>query len=87
LVFIHGGAWTRNSREDISYPASILIDRGAAYLAPDFGSLRTARLPALVENCRLAVAWAVSNARALAVIPVGFSSPAIRQARISPHVF
>jgi arylformamidase len=62
LVFIHGGAWTRNSREDVSYPASIVIERGAVYLAPDFGSLKAARLPELVENCRRVLAWAVRNA-------------------------
>jgi arylformamidase len=63
LVFIHGGAWTRNSRQDVSYPAMILVESGAVYLAPDFGSLKTARLPELVESCRLVVGWAVRNAR------------------------
>jgi arylformamidase len=61
LVFIHGGAWTRNSRRDVSYPASTVVERGALYLAPDFGSLKTARLPELVENCRRVLAWAVRN--------------------------
>jgi hypothetical protein len=27
LVFIHGGAWKRNSRRDVSYPASTLVER------------------------------------------------------------
>lgn len=62
LVFIHGGAWTRNTREDASYPAPTLVGRGAAYLAPDFGSLRTVRLPQMVAACRAAVAWAIGNA-------------------------
>jgi arylformamidase len=63
LVFIHGGAWTRNTRGDASYPAPTFIGRGAAYLAPDFGSLKTVRLPQMVESCRAAVAWTVRNAK------------------------
>ncbi|MDQ8728991.1 alpha/beta hydrolase [Bradyrhizobium sp. LHD-71] len=62
LVFIHGGAWTRNTRQDASFAAPTFVRRGAAYLAPDFGSLKTARLPDLVENCRRALEWTVRNA-------------------------
>lgn len=62
LVFIHGGAWTRNSRLDASFPAPTLVGRGAAYAAPDFGSLKTLRLPDMIENCRRAVEWVVGNA-------------------------
>jgi arylformamidase len=62
LVFIHGGAWTRNSRQDASFPAPTLVGRGAAYLAPDFGSLKTIRLPEMIENCRRALEWTVRNA-------------------------
>jgi arylformamidase len=63
LVFIHGGAWTRNTREDVSYPAPTFVGRGVAYLAPDFGSLQTVRLPQMVESCRAAVAWTVRNSK------------------------
>ncbi|MEP9376671.1 alpha/beta hydrolase [Aquabacter sp. CN5-332] len=62
MVFIHGGAWTRNTREDASYPAPTFVGRGAAWLAPDFGSLKTLRLPDMVENCRRALEWTVRNA-------------------------
>lgn len=62
LVFIHGGAWTRNSRQDASFAAPNFVGHGAAYLAPDFGSLKSARLPDLVENCRRALEWTVRNA-------------------------
>jgi arylformamidase len=62
LVFIHGGAWTRNSRQDVSFPAPTLVGRGAAYLAPDFGSLKTISLPEMIENCRRALEWTVRNA-------------------------
>lgn len=62
LVFIHGGAWSRNSRLDASFPAPTLVGRGAAYAAPDFGSLKTLRLPEMIENCRRAVEWTFRNA-------------------------
>jgi len=62
LVFIHGGAWTRNSRQDVSFPAPTLVGRGAAYLTPDFGSLKTISLPEMIENCRRALEWTVRNA-------------------------
>jgi arylformamidase len=61
LVLLHGGAWTRNTKDDVSYAAPTFIGRGAAYLAPDFGSLKAARLPQMVESCRAAVAWTVRN--------------------------
>ena len=63
LVFIHGGAWTRNTRDDVSYPAPTFMGRGVAYLAPDFGSLKAVRLAQMVESCRAAVAWTIRNAK------------------------
>ena len=62
VIFIHGGAWTRNSRLDASFPAPSLVGRGAAYAVPDFGSLKMLRLPEMIENCRRAVEWVVRNA-------------------------
>ena len=62
VVFIHGGAWTQNSKDDASYPAPTFVSRGAAYLAPDFGSLNTVRLPQMVASCRRAVEWTIRNA-------------------------
>ena len=62
LLFLHGGAWTRNTRQDASFPAPTVVGRGAAYLTPDFGSLKTLRLPEMIENCRRAVDWTVRNA-------------------------
>jgi arylformamidase len=62
LVFFHEGAWTRNTRQDASYPAPTFVTRGAAYAVPDFGSLKTLALPQIVEHCRQAVEWTVKNA-------------------------
>jgi arylformamidase len=48
MLFIHGGAWTRNTRQDASYPAPTFVARNAAWVVPDFGSLKTMRLPQMV---------------------------------------
>lgn len=62
LVFLHGGAWLRGSRLDVAYPAPTLTGRGAAFLAVDFNNVSEVSLPAMVEQCRDAVAWAARNA-------------------------
>ncbi len=62
VVYIHGGAWIRNTREDASYSAPTFVGKGAAYLAPDFGSLHSARLPQMVASCQLALEWTLKNA-------------------------
>jgi arylformamidase len=62
MVYIHGGAWIRNTREDASYSAPTFVGKGAAYLAPDFGSLHSVRLPHMVASCQLALEWTVRNA-------------------------
>ena len=62
MVFTHGGAWEFNTRLDASYPAPTFVGRGAAYVTPDFESLKTVRLPQMVENCRRALEWTFHNA-------------------------
>ena len=62
LLFIHGGAWTRNSRLDASLAAPTLVGRRAAYATPDVGSLKTLRLPDMIENCRRCLEWIFRNA-------------------------
>src|SRR5215469_10077642 len=62
LVFLHGGAWLRGSRLDVAYPAPTITARGAAFLAVDFNNVSEVPLPAMVEQCRDAVAWAAHNA-------------------------
>lgn len=62
LVFLHGGAWLRGSRLDVAYPAPNITGRGAAFLAVDFNNVSEVPLPAMIEQCRQAVDWAVRNA-------------------------
>jgi arylformamidase len=62
LVYLHGGAWLRGSRLDVAYPAPALAGRGAALVVPDFNNVSEVPLPAMIEQCREAVAWTVRHA-------------------------
>jgi arylformamidase len=62
LVYLHGGAWLRGSRLDVAYPAPAVTGRGAALVVSDFNNVSEVGLPAMIEQCREAVAWTVRNA-------------------------
>jgi len=62
LMFIHGGAWLRLTKDDASAPAPTFVDRGAAWVVPNFANVRQVGLAEMAEQCRRALAWVVSNA-------------------------
>ena len=62
VVYLHGGAWLRGSRLDCAYPAPAVTSRGAALVVPEFDNVGAVPLPAMIEQCREAVDWAVRNA-------------------------
>ena len=62
LVFIHGGAWLRLTKDDASAPAPTFVDRGGIWVALNFANARQAPLMEMVEQCRRALAWVVRNA-------------------------
>ena len=62
LVYLHGGAWLRGSRQDTVYPAPAVTRRGAALVVPEFDNVSVVSLPRMVEQCREAVDWVVRNA-------------------------
>ena len=45
FVFVHGGAWKRQSSREQAFPAEPIIAAGAAYIALDFANLPTVTLP------------------------------------------
>ncbi len=62
LVFLHGGAWLRLTREDVSAPAPTVMDRGGIWIVPDFGDARQLTLAGMAERCRRVLEWVVRNA-------------------------
>ena len=68
-VYIHGGAWTRMSKNHVSYPAEAFVGAGATYVAVDFGLTPTVTLDELVQQNRTAIAWVYRNAATFGADP------------------
>jgi arylformamidase len=56
LVFFHGGYWQELSKRESAFAAPQCLARGIAYAAVDYTLAPKATLPAIVEECRAAVA-------------------------------
>ena len=61
MIFIHGGAWIRSTKDDASFAAPVFTRRGAIYIAVNYSSLATVRMPEIAEQCARAIEWAVRN--------------------------
>ncbi len=61
VVFIHGGAWTRQSKEGVSYPAEAFVAAGAHYVAINFGLVPAVTLDEQVRQARASIAWVYRN--------------------------
>ena len=64
FVFIQGGAWLGGSAKDYAFPAEVLVNAGAHYVALDFISVKAANgdLRVMADQVRRAVAWVYKNA-------------------------
>lgn len=62
-VFIHGGAWTRGSKNDYSFPAASFVPRGVTWVVPDFSNIPPGTLDSMAKQNRDAVAWVYRNAK------------------------
>jgi arylformamidase len=69
LVFVHGGAWRGGRKEQYSFPAETLVAAGAHYVALDFASIPSVRLPEMAGQVRRAIAWVSANARRFGADP------------------
>jgi len=81
VVFIHGGAWTRQSKEAVSYAAKAFVDAGAHYVAVNFGLVPAVTLDEQVRQARASIAWVYRNCAEFGTDPeqlyvVGHSSGA-----------
>jgi arylformamidase len=69
LVFVHGGAWRGGRKEQYSFPAETLVAAGAHYVALDFASIASVRLPEMAAQVGRAIAWVSANARRFGADP------------------
>jgi len=61
LVFVHGGAWKRQSKRENAFAAETFIHAGAAYVALDFALLPAVTLPEMVGQVCRALQWVRDN--------------------------
>ena len=62
VLFVHGGAWRRLSKDEFSYPAPGFLERGIAYAVAGFDLVPAVTLAEQVDQVRRALAWAHANA-------------------------
>ena len=62
LMFYHGGAWTRGSKDGYSFPAGELAPRGIGLVATEFTKVPEGTLSNQVRQNRDATAWVYRNA-------------------------
>jgi arylformamidase len=81
VLFIHGGAWTRQSKDVVSYPAEHFVAAGANFIAINFGLVPAVTLDEQIRQARAAIAWTYREAAGFGADPerlyvVGHSSGA-----------
>lgn len=61
FVFVHGGAWKRQSKRENAFAAGMVVEAGAAYVALDFGLLPAVTLPEMVAQVCRGIEWVHAN--------------------------
>ena len=61
FVFVHGGAWKRQSSREQAFPAEAVIGAGAVYVALNFANLPTVTLPEMVGQVCRGIEWVHQN--------------------------
>ena len=66
-VFIHGGAWRAGSARAYAFPAEMLVNAGAHYVAVDFHNVLETEgdLMPMADQVKRAIAWVFKHARDL----------------------
>jgi arylformamidase len=57
FVFVHGGAWKRQSKRENAFAAESVVRAGAAYVALDFALLPSVTLSEMVAQVRRGIEW------------------------------
>jgi arylformamidase len=61
FVFVHGGAWKRQSSREQAFAAEPIIAAGAAYVALNFANLPAVTLPAMASQVCRGIQWVHDN--------------------------
>jgi arylformamidase len=61
LIFVHGGAWKRQSKRENAFAAEAVVRAGAAYVALDFALLPSVTLPEMVAQVCRGIEWVQRN--------------------------
>jgi arylformamidase len=61
FVFVHGGAWKRQSSREQAFPAEAIVAAGAAYVALNFANLPSVTLPEMAGQVRRGIEWVHQN--------------------------
>ena len=75
FVFVHGGAWKRQSSREQAFPAEAIIGAGAAYVALNFANLPSVTLSEMADQVRRAIEWVYRHI-SIEVVLCGHSSGA-----------
>ena len=57
LVFVHGGAWKRQSKRENAFAAELAVNAGAIYVALDFALLPTVTLDVMAAQVCRGIDW------------------------------
>jgi arylformamidase len=57
FVFVHGGAWKRQSKRQNAFAAGMVVQAGATYVALDFALLPAVTLPEMVAQVCRGIEW------------------------------
>ena len=69
LIFIHGGYWRSQSKENSALMAQVYTDAGVAVVTLEYPLLPSVTLAETVRSVRSAVAWLYTNAAAYGIDP------------------
>ena len=79
VLVVHGGAWMSADKTELAFYARKLAERGFVAFAIDYRLAPTHKFPAQIDDCRSAVRWIRTNAKAYRVDPqriggIGYSA-------------
>ena len=63
IIYVHGGAWTRWSKDENSYQAPVFVNAGVAFVSVNFALAPQVSLDELVDQNRTTVKWIYDHAR------------------------